>query len=180
MTFIAQHGLPTQNVLVPVTERVRVFGNVEAVLDLLPSDHKKKSVYVSKFIAAAASGLFDSAACSFDPTRGVYVPFSETVYLLRKLQKPLVKIETLTAPINQPFPYTYFTNPLVLPDRYDAPDFEIEHAPAPKDRLTNAGFIVITSELDCERIEEFEQNLDWSPEKTATSPPRHSRLWIGS
>jgi hypothetical protein len=100
-------------------------------------------------------------ACSFDPTRGVYVPFSETVFLPGKLQKPPVKIESLTAPINQHFPYTYFTNPLVLPLGYDAPDFEVEDAPAPKDRLTNAGFIVITSELDCERIEEFEQNLDW-------------------
>ena len=100
-------------------------------------------------------------ACSFDPTRGVYVPFSETVYLLGKLQKPPVKIETLTAPIDRHFPYTFFTNPLLLPVGYDAPDFEVEHAPAPKDRLTNAGFIVVTSELDCERIEEFEQNLDW-------------------
>ena len=100
-------------------------------------------------------------ACAFDPTRGVYVPFSETVFLPGKLQRPPVKIETLTAPINQHFPYTYFTNPLVLPVGYDAPDFEIEHAPAPKDRLTNAGFIVVTLELDCERIEEFEQNLDW-------------------
>src|SRR6266481_10182042 len=61
MTFIAQHGLPTENVLVPVPERVRVFGNVEAVLDLLGPEHKQKSVYVSKFIAAAASGLFDAA-----------------------------------------------------------------------------------------------------------------------
>jgi hypothetical protein len=83
-------------------------------------------------------------ACSFDPTRGVYVPFSETVYLLGKLQKPPVKIEPLTAPINQDFPYTYFTNPLLLPLGYDAPDFEIEQAPAPKDRLTTPVFIVIT------------------------------------
>ena len=100
-------------------------------------------------------------ACSFDPSRGVYVPLSETVFLPGKLQKPPVKIESLTAPINQHFPYTFFTNPLLLPLGYDAPDFEVEHAPAPKDRLTNAGFLVVTSELDCERIEEFEQNLDW-------------------
>jgi hypothetical protein len=100
-------------------------------------------------------------ACSFDQSRGVYVPLSETVFLLSKLQKPLVKIETLTAPINQHFPYTYFTNPLLLPLGYHVPGFDIEHAPVPKDRLTNAGFIVVTSELDCERIEEFEQNLDW-------------------
>jgi hypothetical protein len=70
---------------------------------------------------------------SFDQSRGVYVPFSETVFLLGKLQKPLVRIEPLTAPINQHFPYTYFTNPLLLPIDYDASGFEVEQAPASKD-----------------------------------------------
>ena len=100
-------------------------------------------------------------ACSFDPTRGVYVPFSETVYLPGYLPKPPVKIEPLTAPIDKHFPYTYFTNPLLLPAGYDVSDFEVKRAPAPKDRLTNAGFLVVTSEFDCLRIEEFEQNLNW-------------------
>ena len=121
-----------------------------------------KDVQSTKGAAERRLHLLDLlTACSFNPSHGVYVPFSETVYLLRKLQKPPVKIEFLTAPINQHFPYTFFTNPLVLPLGYDEPDFDIEHAPAPKDRLTNAGFIVVTSELDCERIEEFEQNLNW-------------------
>jgi hypothetical protein len=75
MTFIGQHGLPTENVLVPVTERLRVFGNVEAVLDLLGAEHKQKSVYVSKFIAAAASGLFDAA---------LNYLWDETIHELRK------------------------------------------------------------------------------------------------
>lgn len=61
MNFIEGHGLPTKNVLVSVTERVKVFGNVEDVLALLPTDHKVQSLYISKFIAAAASGLFDAA-----------------------------------------------------------------------------------------------------------------------
>jgi hypothetical protein len=61
MTFIGQHDLPTGNVLVPVAERVTVFGNVENVLALLDYDHKQQSIYISKFIAAAASGLFDAA-----------------------------------------------------------------------------------------------------------------------
>lgn len=61
MTFISQHDLPTKNVLVPVEERVRVFNNVEDVLDLLATEHKQESIYVSKFIAASASGLFDAA-----------------------------------------------------------------------------------------------------------------------
>lgn len=75
MTFIAQHGLPTQNVLVPVEERVRVFNNVESVLGLLGLEHKQKSTYVSKFIAAAASGLFDAA---------LNYLWDETIHELRK------------------------------------------------------------------------------------------------
>ena len=75
MTFIAQHGLPTQNVLVPVPERVKVFGNVEDVLELFDAEHKQKSIYVSKFIAAAASGLFDAA---------LNYLWDETIHELRK------------------------------------------------------------------------------------------------
>lgn len=75
MAFIAQHGLPTQNVLVPVAERLRVFGNVEEVLALLDYEHKAKSIYVSKFIAAAASGLFDAA---------LNYLWDETIHELRK------------------------------------------------------------------------------------------------
>jgi len=75
MTFIAQHGLPTQNVLVPVTERVKVFGNVEDVLALLDYPHKQQSIYISKFIAAAASGLFDAA---------LNYLWDETIFELRK------------------------------------------------------------------------------------------------
>jgi len=61
MSFMEQHGLPTQNVLVPLAERVKVFGNMGDVLALLDYEHKQQSIYVSKFIAAAASGLFDAA-----------------------------------------------------------------------------------------------------------------------
>lgn len=75
MAFIAQHGLPTKNVLVPVSERVKVFGNVEDVLQLLELEHKQKSIYVSKFIAAAASGLFDAA---------LNYLWDETIFELRK------------------------------------------------------------------------------------------------
>jgi hypothetical protein len=75
MKFIDQHGLPTENVLVPVAERYRVFKNVDEVLGLLSVDYKAKSVYVSKLIAAAASGLFDAA---------LNYLWDETIYELRK------------------------------------------------------------------------------------------------
>src|SRR5262245_60741790 len=54
-------GLPTLNVLVPVEERLRVFANLQAVVDRLPEDRRTRSTYISKFIAAAAAGLFDAA-----------------------------------------------------------------------------------------------------------------------
>jgi hypothetical protein len=59
--FIANHGLPTGSVLVPVSERLKVFANVESILDKLTPEQKATSVYVSKFIAASAAGLFDAA-----------------------------------------------------------------------------------------------------------------------
>jgi hypothetical protein len=75
MAFIARHGLPTHNVLVPVSERVRVFGNVEDVLALLDYENKQQSIYVSKFIAAVAAGLFDAA---------LNYLWDETIFELRK------------------------------------------------------------------------------------------------
>jgi len=59
--FIEEHDLPTQNILVPIAERIRVFNNVGDVLSLLSLEVKQNSVYISKFIAATASGLFDAA-----------------------------------------------------------------------------------------------------------------------
>jgi hypothetical protein len=54
---------------------MRVFSNVEGVLALLSHDYKQQSIYVSKFIAAAASGLFDSA---------LNYLWDETIFELRK------------------------------------------------------------------------------------------------
>ncbi len=75
LDFLAQYGLPTQSILVPVNERVRVFQNFDAVMSLLSDDKKQKSLYISKFIAAIASGLFD-AALNF--------LWNETIYELRQ------------------------------------------------------------------------------------------------
>ena len=72
--FIGDHGLPTANVLVVVPERLRVFGNVEHVLAKLDPARKRQSDYISKFLAAAASGLFDAA---------LNYLWDETIYELR-------------------------------------------------------------------------------------------------
>ena len=59
-TFLKSFGLPA-NVLVPVHERRRVINNLPDVIEPLPPEIRRESVYISKFVAACASGLFDAA-----------------------------------------------------------------------------------------------------------------------
>lgn len=61
LDFLEQENLPTQSVLVPVTERITVFKNLTDVLTKIRDEQKPNSIYISKFIAAVASGLFDAA-----------------------------------------------------------------------------------------------------------------------
>jgi len=73
--FIEQYGLPTGQVLVQVSERLRVFSNVEGVVERIELEQRQRSIYVSKFIAAAAAGLFDAA---------LNYLWDETIYELRR------------------------------------------------------------------------------------------------
>jgi len=59
--FLATHNLPTEGIFVGIPERANVFKNVDSVLDQVGYAEKEKSVYISKFIAGVASGLFDAA-----------------------------------------------------------------------------------------------------------------------
>ena len=61
LSVIAQCGLPTQNIFVTVPERATVFRNVDVVLQQIPKAQRSGSIYLSKFLAATASGLFDAA-----------------------------------------------------------------------------------------------------------------------
>ncbi len=61
MNFLAINGLPTQSILVPIQHRIAVFNNIGMVVDQVGMDRRTDSVYLSKFIAAVASGLFDAA-----------------------------------------------------------------------------------------------------------------------
>lgn len=54
-------GLPTDGVLVDVDEREQALVSVGGALRHLPLAERSRSVYVSKMIAACASGLFDAA-----------------------------------------------------------------------------------------------------------------------
>lgn len=60
-TYLESLNLPTENVLVPVTERGRVLNNLPSVLETLPMESRVRSLYISKFVAACGAGLFDAA-----------------------------------------------------------------------------------------------------------------------
>jgi hypothetical protein len=59
--YLEDLGLPADNVLVQISERRKVLCNVPAITDDLSGAQREKSLYVSKFVAACAAGLFDAA-----------------------------------------------------------------------------------------------------------------------
>jgi hypothetical protein len=59
--YIDDMGFPTEGVLVPVAERRRVIMNLPDVVDNLPGERRIEAMYISKFVAACAGGLFDAA-----------------------------------------------------------------------------------------------------------------------
>lgn len=61
INFLDKLNLPSKNILVEIQERLVVFKNVGDVVNKIDSERKIKSVYISKFISAVASGLFDAA-----------------------------------------------------------------------------------------------------------------------
>ena len=60
-SYLDDMGLPKDNILVPFEKRRPVFFNMPTVLNSLTVDQKSVAVYVSKFLAACAVGLFDAA-----------------------------------------------------------------------------------------------------------------------
>jgi len=54
-------GLPGGNILVPIRQRANVLSGVEVALEPLDDEQRRKAVYLSKFLAAVAAGLFDAA-----------------------------------------------------------------------------------------------------------------------
>lgn len=75
VAYLGDLGLPTQNVLVPTSERQRVIANLPSVIALIEHTKRSEALYLSKFIAACGAGLFD-AALNF--------VWDETVVHLRK------------------------------------------------------------------------------------------------
>lgn len=61
VSFLAYHNLPSHEIFTPIPERVNVFKNLDTVIPLIDDKEKGQSLYLSKFIAGVASGLFDAA-----------------------------------------------------------------------------------------------------------------------
>jgi hypothetical protein len=59
--YLAQVGLPTDNIIATTEERSIVAGNLPAFLNSLPTEEKREARYLSKFVGASAVGLFDAA-----------------------------------------------------------------------------------------------------------------------
>ena len=72
---LTQNGLPTESVFVKINERLAVSRNIGNVLTKISHDQRQRSVYISKFVAAVAVGLFDSA---------LNYLWDETIFELRK------------------------------------------------------------------------------------------------
>ncbi len=60
-TYLKRLGLPTEGVLVNIGERKKVINNLPSVVELLDAKACSNSIYISKFAAACAVGLFDAA-----------------------------------------------------------------------------------------------------------------------
>ncbi|MCW4001481.1 MAG: hypothetical protein NWE93_14715 [Candidatus Bathyarchaeota archaeon] len=60
-TYLNTLGLPSTNVLVAIPERKNVINNLPSVVERLDPLARSSSVYISKFTAACAVGLFDAA-----------------------------------------------------------------------------------------------------------------------
>ena len=101
----------------------------------------------------------------YDEGRGLYIPFSDRVKLFRK--DPVHSKSLHGSPntlLKEPCKFQFFTNALLIPPGYGTSTFDLKQAAPPKLRVTNAGFLVVTLEMDCEDKdkEEFEQNLAWT------------------
>lgn len=59
--YLDHVGLPKEGILVPYDRRRPVFQNMPTILASLTTEQKAVAVYVSKFAAACAVGLFDAA-----------------------------------------------------------------------------------------------------------------------
>jgi hypothetical protein len=100
-------------------------------------------------------------ANGFDPVKRLYVPLTETVRLRAKLTKNFGALpKHITADVGTTL--SYFGNPLLVPEGYGHPGFDIDRALAPTLRATNAGFVIVTHEHDCQNQDQFDEVAAWN------------------
>lgn len=73
--YLNSLNLPSEHVLVDVSERKIVIGNTPAIISRIDEQKKMASFYISKFVAACGAGLFDAA---------LNYLWDETIVCLRK------------------------------------------------------------------------------------------------
>lgn len=54
-------GLPCENIIASIDERESIMNQLPLLVDKIPSEQKRDAVYLSRFYAAAAIGLFDAS-----------------------------------------------------------------------------------------------------------------------
>jgi hypothetical protein len=59
--YLDSNGLPSEGILAAIPERRVTLANLNHPILALSPEQRAKSVYISKFVAAVASGLFDAA-----------------------------------------------------------------------------------------------------------------------
>ncbi|SDK00488.1 hypothetical protein SAMN05216338_107921 [Bradyrhizobium sp. Rc2d] len=99
-------------------------------------------------------------SCALDTKRALYVPFGSHPYLRSRMTEDFAAVSrTITA--DQGTPLCFFGNPLLLPQGWGSPSFDIDGVAKPILRATNAGFVVVTVEHDCTERSHFETICDW-------------------
>ena len=59
--YLISLGLPTEGVLAPIDERQIVINAIESEINKIPEDNRQMAVYLTRFLASVAAGLFDGA-----------------------------------------------------------------------------------------------------------------------
>ena len=59
--YLIHLGLPTEGVLAPINERQIVINAIESEINKIPGNNRQMAVYLTRFLASVAAGLFDGA-----------------------------------------------------------------------------------------------------------------------
>ena len=74
--YLENLGLPTEGILAPISERQIIINSIENEINMIPENNKQVAVYLTRFLASVAAGLFDGA---------ITYLWNETIKSLRKM-----------------------------------------------------------------------------------------------